>query len=147
MTPDEYVANVSNDHRPKISEIRETINQNIPQGFEECVGYGMLAWVVPHSIYPPGYHVDPKKPLGLIMLASQKNYIALYHMGMMGGPLVEWFKTEWPKHSSRKLDMGKSCIRFKKPDEVPIDLIAQLAGKLTPQEWVAAYEKALGRTN
>src|SRR4051794_13149659 len=99
MTPDEYVANTTEDRRPVISKIRDTINQNLPPGFEECIGYGMLAWVVPHSIYPPGYHVDPSKPLGLMMLASQKSHIALYHMGMYG-PLVEWFKAEWPKHST-----------------------------------------------
>src|SRR5947209_19181271 len=104
MTPDEYIKNLPNDRRAAVSKIRETINKHIPIGFDECIGYGMLAWVVPLSTYPKGYHVDPSKPLGLMMLASQKSHIALYHMGMYSGPLAEWFKSEWPKHSSKKLD-------------------------------------------
>ena len=145
MTPDEYVAGLPDDRKAAISEIRKTINKNLPNGFEECIGYGMLAWVVPLSTYPKGYHVDPSKPLGLMMLASQKSHIALYHMGMMAGSLFDWFTTEWPKHSSKKLDMGKSCIRFKKPEDVPIKLIGELATKLTPAEWVAHYEAALNQ--
>ena|SRR2546423_7312222 len=146
MTPDEYIASLPEERRAAISAIRTTINANIPLGFQECIGYGMLAWVVPHSTYPPGYHVEPSKPLGLMMLGSQKSHIAIYHMGMYAGPLVDWFKAEWPKHSSKKLDMGKSCIRFKKPEDVPIGLIAELASKLTPKQWIEAYEKALNKS-
>jgi hypothetical protein len=108
--------------------------------------YGMIGWAVPHSIYPKDYHVDPSKPLGLISLASQKSHIALYHMGVYPGTkLNEWFTAEWPKHCSKKLDLGKSCLRFKQPEDVPLELIGKLATKLTPQQWVRTYEKMLVR--
>jgi hypothetical protein len=129
-----------------MSQLRRTINENIPKGYQEGVAYGMLCWSVPHSIYPAGYHVDPSRPLGLLSIASQKNYIALYHMGMYAsGRLLDWFLAEWPKHAAAKLDMGKSCIRFKKPEDIPLDLIGQLAAKLTPDAWIKAYEEALER--
>src|ERR1043166_7275809 len=108
-TPDEYVASLPDGRRQVISKLRDTINRNIPSGFEECMPYGMIGWVVPHSIYPKGYHVDPSKPLGLMSLASQKNHIAVYHMGLYPGTkLHAWFVAEWPKHSGSKLDLGKS---------------------------------------
>jgi hypothetical protein len=145
-TPDEYIASLADDRRDVISSIRDTINANIPDGFIECMPYGMIGWSVPHSIYPKGYHVDPSKPLGLISLASQKSHIALYHMGLYPGTkLNEWFLAEWPKHSSKKLDLGKSCLRFKNPDDIPLDLIAKLAAKLTPQQWIETYESMLAR--
>ena len=107
------------------------------------MAYGMVGYVVPHSIYPPGYHCDPKLPLGFIALASQKNFIALHHMGLYGSPkLLEWFTNEYPKHSKTKLDMGKGCVRFKKPDQIPFDLIGALAEKMTPQQWIECYEAA-----
>src|SRR5437588_8060469 len=127
-TPDEYTASLPPDRREIISKIRDAINDNIPPGFEECMPYGMIGWAVPHSIYPKGYHVDPSKPLGLISLASQKNHIAIYHMGLHPGTdLHKWFVAEWPKHTSKKLDLGKSCLRFKKSEDVPLDLIGKLA--------------------
>jgi uncharacterized protein YdhG (YjbR/CyaY superfamily) len=145
-TPDEYIASLPDDRREIISTIRETINKNIPSGFEECMPYGMIGWVVPHSIYPKGYHVDPSKPLGIMSLASQKNHIALYHMGLYPGTkLNEWFVGEWPKHTEKKLDLGKSCLRLKKAEDVPLKLIGQLAAKLTPEQWVKAYESMSGR--
>lgn len=105
------------------------------------MSYGMLGWVVPHSLYPAGYHCDPALPLPFINLASQKNHIALYHMGIYSDPaLREWFDAEWPKHSAKKLDMGKSCLRFKKPDDVPIALIGRLATQMTVQRWIQIYE-------
>ena len=108
--------------------------------------YGMIGWVVPHSLYPPGYHCDPKLPLGFMNLASQKNHISLYSMCLYGGgPQLEWFQKEWPKHSNKKLNMGKSCIRFAKPEDVPLDLIGQLASRVTPQQWIEIYEKAIKR--
>ena len=101
----------------------------------------MIAWVVPKETYPPGYHCDSEKPLMLISLASQKNHIALYHMGIYApGPLLAWLQNEWPKHSAKKLDMGKACIRFKKPEDVPLKLIGGLASKMTPKQWVEIYE-------
>jgi hypothetical protein len=143
--PDEYVANLPEDRRTAIADIRKAINENIPDGFKELMCYGMLGWVVPHESYPPGYHCDPTKPLMLISLASQKNYISLYHMGLYAGPLLEWFQSEWPKATDRKLDIGKCCVRFKKIDDIPVGLIGELASKLTPQRWVEIYEKALKR--
>jgi hypothetical protein len=144
-TPDEYVASLPDDRKAIVSDIRKTINKNLPKGFREGMAYGMIGWVVPHELYPPGYHCDPTKPLGMISLASQKNHIALYHMCLYAGPHLEWFKAEWPKHSSKKLDMGKSCLRFKKADEVPLALIGELASRVTPQEWIEIYEKARDR--
>ena len=147
MTPDEYIAALPDDRREIMSQIRGTINANIPDGFIECMPYGMIGWAVPHSIYPKGYHVDPSKPLGLISLASQNSHIAIYHMGLYPGTkLNKWFTAEWPKHSSNKLDLGKSCLRFKRPADVPLDLIGDLAGRLTPKEWIKIYEAMLSRS-
>jgi hypothetical protein len=143
-TPDEYVASLPGDRRQIVSDIRDAVNKNLPRGFKECMLSGMINWVVPHELYPDGYHCDPTQPLGLMGLASQKNYIALYSMSLYAdGALLDWFKTEWPRHSQKRLDMGKSCIRFKKPEDVPLKLIGELAAKLTPQDWIEIYEKAL----
>lgn len=141
-TPEEYIAGLPNDRKDIVSQMRTAINKNLPKGFKETMGYGMIVWVVPKETYPPGYHCDPEQPLMFISLASQKNHIALYHMGIYAhGPLLSWFENEWPKHSARKLDMGKSCIRFKKPEHAPIELIGQLASKMTPKQWVQIYEQ------
>jgi len=111
------------------------------------MGYGMMGYAVPHKIYPAGYHCNPKDPLPFIGLASQKNFIALYHMGIYADPkLLAWFQNEWKKHSTKKLDMGKSCIRFKKPEDVPVKLIGELASKMTVKEWIALYEKNLKKS-
>jgi uncharacterized protein YdhG (YjbR/CyaY superfamily) len=145
-TPDEYIAALPADRREIIAAIRQTINANIPDGFRECMPYGMIGWVVPHSIYPNGYHVDPSKPLGLISLASQKNHIALYHMGLYPGTeLNDWFVNEWPKHSKKKLDLGKSCLRLKRAEDVPLKLIGELSSKLTAKRWAELYEQMLAR--
>jgi hypothetical protein len=104
----------------------------------------MIGYVVPHSLYPDGYHCDPKLPLPFMSIASQKNFIALYHMGIYSDPeLLEWFKAEYPKYVKTKLDMGKSCIRFKKPETIPYELIAQLSTKMTPQNWIDRYESVV----
>ena len=145
-TPDEYVAGLPEDRREMISAMRKVINDNLPEGFKECLSYGMIGWVVPHSLYPPGYHCDPKLPLGFMNLASQKNHISLHAMCLYGGNKhLEWFQNEWPKHSKKKLNMGKACIRFAKPEDVPLDLIGQLAARITPQQWIDMYEKAIKR--
>ena len=103
----------------------------------------MIGYVVPHSIYPNGYHCEPKLPLPFMAIDSQKNFIALYHMGIYAKPeLLNWFVTEYPKHSQQKLDMGKSCIRFKKMNQIPFDLIAELVQKMSVQEWITCYESA-----
>ena len=140
-TVDEFLAKLPDDRRAVMTELRKAIKKNIPKGFQEGMGYGMAGWVVPHSMYPDGYHCDPKQPLPFMGLASQKNHIAVYHMGVYSsGELLEWFRAEWPKHSPKKLDMGKSCIRFKKPEDVPVALICELASKITPQQWIEIYE-------
>jgi len=145
-TPLEYIDSLPEDRKSIILSIRKAIKDNLPKGFEERMGYGMLAYVVPHSIYPKGYHCDPKLPLGLINIASQKNHIAIYHMGLYGSnPLHDWFVAEWKNHSSKKIDMGKCCVRFKKVEDVPLKLIEELATKLTPEKWVEIYEKMLKR--
>jgi len=117
---------------------------NIPEGFEETMSYGMIAYAVPHSIYPAGYHCKPTEPLPFVNIASQKNFIALYHMGIYANPdIMDWWVAEYPKHCKRKLDMGKSCIRFKKPEEIPYELIAELMEKISVQDWIEVYEKAI----
>ncbi len=142
-TPDEYIQSLPEDRQEAISELRKTIKKNIPKGFTECLAYGMIGFVVPHSIYPDGYHCDPKIPLPFISLASQKNFIAFYHMGMYGDKnLAEWFTKEYPKHSKGKLDMGKSCVRFKKVNDIPFQLIGELVKKVSVKDWISAYEKA-----
>jgi len=145
-TPDEYVAGLPDERKQIVSDIRTTINKNLPKGFKEGMAYGMISWAVPHELYPPGYHCDPKLPLGYMGLASQKNYVSLYSMCLYtGGKQLDWFTNEWAKHSQKKLDMGKCCIRFKKSEDVPLNLIGELASKLTPQDWIEIYEKALKR--
>lgn len=140
-TPDEYIAGLPDDRQAVISAMRKTVNDNLPKGFKECMAYGHIGWVVPHETYPPGYHCDPKLPLGFMGLASQKNHISLYAMCLYGGAKeMDWFRAEWPKHSKKKLDMGKSCIRFKKAEDVPVALIGELASKMTPQQWIDLYE-------
>ncbi|MCF8296040.1 MAG: DUF1801 domain-containing protein [Saprospiraceae bacterium] len=141
-TPEEYIAQLPEERKQLISKLRRLINENLPEGFKEEMNYGMIGWVVPHSIYPAGYHTDPKQPLQFINLASQKNHIAVYHMGVYANPeLLKWFTEEYPKHCKRKLDMGKSCIRFKKIEEIPYELIGELVTKVSLDEWVGIYEK------
>lgn len=141
-TPDQYIASLPEERKKAISELRKVIRKNLPKGFSEEMGYGMMGYSVPHSIYPPGYHCNPKLPLPFMGMASQKNFIAVYHMGIYADKkLLDWFKKEFPKHSKKKLDMGKSCLRFKNPDQIPFDLIGELASKMTPKDWIAVYEK------
>ena len=142
-TPDEYVNSLPEDRKEAISRLRNTIKDNLPEGFTECMSYGMIGYVVPHSLYPKGYHCDPKLPLPFLSIASQKNFIAVYHMGIYADEnLMNWFTSEYPNHSNAKLDMGKSCIRFKKINEIPYELIGQLAKQLRPEDWINLYEKA-----
>jgi len=137
-----YIQNLPEDRQDTINKLRKVIMDNLPEGFSETIGFGMIGFVVPHSLYPDGYHCTPSEPLPFISLASQKNFISLYHMGIYAVPeLLQWFTEEYPKHSKTKLDMGKSCIRFKKPEQIPFELIAELCTKMTPQEWIEIYEK------
>lgn len=143
-TPEEYLKSLPDDRKAVMAELRKAILKNLPKGFKEGMGYGMLGWSVPHSIYPNGYHCDPKLPLPFMGIASQKNFIAVYHMGVYADPkLYKWFIEEYPKHSKYKLDMGKSCIRFKKMDDIPYKLIGELSAKMTVQDWIDCYEKGL----
>ncbi len=142
-TIEQYLNELPEDRKSIISEIRKVFKKNLPKGFEEGMSYGMIGFYVPHKLYPKGYHCDPKLPLPFINVASQKNHIAIYHMGIYASKeLLNWFVSEWPNHSTKKLDMGKSCLKYKKADEVPLKLIAELATKVTPQQWIETYEKA-----
>ena len=142
-TVEQYIAELPEDRKNIISEIRKVFKKNLPKGFEEGMSYGMIGYFVPHKLYPNGYHCNPKLPLPFINVASQKNHIAIYHMGIYASKdLLKWFEGEWPKHSTKKLDMGKSCLKYKKADEVPLKLIAELATKVTLQQWIETYEKA-----
>jgi len=139
----DYIAQLPEVRIEPMKKLRETILSNLPPGFEECISYGMIGYVVPLSTYPAGYHCNPKLPLGFMNIASQKNFIALYHLGMYGSDtLLNWFVEEYPKHCKSKLDMGKSCIRFKKMDQIPYDLIAELCKKLSMEKYIELYETA-----
>lgn len=144
--PDSYISQLPEDRKVPIEQLRKTILDNLPSGFKEEMSYGMVGYVVPHSIFPRGYHCDPKLPLPFMSFASQKNFIALYHMGIYAKKeVLDWFVSEYPKHCKTKLDMGKSCIRFKKPDQIPFDLIAELCRKMTVEEWITFYTHELER--
>lgn len=143
-TVNEYLDELPEDRREPVKKLREVILKNLPEGFEEEMSYGMIGYVVPLSIFPAGYHASKGEPLPLMSLASQKNYIALYHMGLYAKPEVEkWFKDEYKKRVSTKLDMGKSCIRLKKMEDIPYDLISELSQKITVGEYVEAYKEAM----
>jgi len=145
-TTEDYIASLPEDRKKAMNELRDVIIKNLPKGFEEQMGYGMMGWVVPHSLYPGGYHCDPKQPLPFLGLASQKHFIALYHMGIyLDRQLLEWFQSQWSKHTSRKLDMGKSCVRFKKVEDIPVALVGELASRMTTVEWIELYEAKLKR--
>jgi uncharacterized protein YdhG (YjbR/CyaY superfamily) len=143
---DQYIAVLPEDRKEVMIKLRELVNANIPHGFEECMNYGMPGWVVPKSTYPAGYHVKPNPPLPFLSIASQKAHVGFYHAGIYADhELSEWFTAEYPKHAKRKLDMGKSCVRFKKMDDIPYDLLGELLTKLTPEKWIEIYEAAIKR--
>lgn len=140
----EYIEAIPESRKPVIEKLRNVILDNLPEGYEEQLSYGMISYVVPLSRYPKGYHAKEGEPLPFISLASQKNYIALYHMGLYGNQeLEEWFVKEYADRVPTKLDMGKSCIRFKNPDHIPYDLVAELCHKMSVDEYINAYETAL----
>lgn len=141
-TVEQYVNEIPNDRRDAFHQLRNSIAENASPELFECISYGMIGYVIPHSVYPDGYHCNPKLPLPFISLASQKNFIAFYHMGLYADPsLMEWFLGEYPKHAKAKLDIGKSCVRFKKMDDIPFELIGKLVKKMTAKQWIATYEK------
>lgn len=145
-TPDEYLDELEPERRAALGRLREVFRANLPEGFEETMSYGMIAFVVPHSVYPDGYHCNPKLPLPFISLASQKQYLAVYHMGLYADDeLMQWFRAAWAERVEGRLDMGKSCIRLRKVDQVPHDLFGELAGRMTPQDWIERYEARVKR--
>ena len=140
-SPEDYISQVPEERQSILKKLRSVINKNLPKGFEEGIQYGMIGYFVPHSIYPNGYHCTPTDPLPFMSFASQKNSINLYHMGIYANPeLYKWFVNEYPKHSKLKLDMGKSCIRFKKMEAIPFELIGELTSKMTVEDWIKLYE-------
>lgn len=142
-TVEEYISELPDERKKAISDLRKVIKKNLPKGFKEEMSYGMIGYVVPHSKYPAGYHCNPKLPLPFLNIASQKNFIAVYHMGLYANPtLYKWFTEAHAKATTKKLDIGKSCMRYKKPEDIPFELLGELASKITPDEWIAAYEKA-----
>ena len=143
---DQYINEAPEDRRAALQKLRSIILENLPEGFQEEISYGMIGYVVPHSIYPKGYHCTPELPLPFMSFASQKNSINFYHMGIYAKPeLYDWFVSEYPKHSKQKLDIGKSCIRIKKPENIPFELIGELAKKMSVTEWIETYEKAFNK--
>jgi uncharacterized protein YdhG (YjbR/CyaY superfamily) len=140
-TVEQYINEASEDRRSALQKLRTIILENLPEGFQEQISYGMVGYVVPHSIYPKGYHCTPELPLPFFSFASQKNSINFYHNGIYANPeLYNWFVTEYPKHSKQKLDIGKSCFRIKKPENIPFELIGELVRKMTVSEWIEMYE-------
>lgn len=141
-TVTEYIAALPSDRQEAITAIRSALAENLPAGFEEIFSSNMINYVVPHSIYPPGYHCNPKQALPFISLANQKNFVALYHMGLYADPeTLDWFVAEYKNHSQRKLDMGKSCIRFKHLNDIPLNLIAELAQNMSVEKYLQVYER------
>lgn len=142
--PDDYIAQLPEERQVVMEKLRQVITDNLPADFTETMNYGMIGYVIPHSVYPAGYHVNPRLPLPFVNIASQKSFVALYHMGVYAKPeLMDWFVKEYPNHCSRKLDMGKSCIRFKKMEDIPYELIGELISKMTAQEWIDIYEASI----
>jgi hypothetical protein len=142
-TVKEYIDSLPEERKLAINSIRKEILKNLPKGFEETMQYGMISYVVPHKLYPSGYHCNPKEALPFISLASQKNYIALYHMMVYQGGLHDWLVKAWVKATDKKLDMGKSCIRFKKTEDIPLKLIGELCSKISVDKWIEVYEQTI----
>jgi hypothetical protein len=141
---EEILTNLPLERVEPFTKLHDVIVKNLPKGFEVAISYGGLGYVVPHALYPMGYHCKPIEPLPFAGIASQKNSINVYHMGIYADPkLLEWFVAEYPKHTKQKLDMGKSCIRFKKYDDIPYKLIGELMKKMSVEEWIMKYEKNL----
>ena len=143
-TVNEILLNVPPDRIEPFNMLHKVIVKNLPKGFEPGISYGGLGYVIPHKLYPAGYHCKPAEPLPFAGIASQKGSINFYHMGIyVNRELLNWFVKEFPKHTKQKLDMGKSCIRFKKLDDIPYKLIGELMKKMSATEWIDLYEKNL----
>ena len=145
---DDYFASLPEERQQSMNRLRAVLLESLPDGFGEVTAYKMPSYSVPHSIYPAGYHCDSKQALPFISIASQKNFVAIYHMGLYAdSELLDWFTAEYPKYSKTKLDIGKSCIRFKKPNEIPFELLGELFSRMKPQEWIVLYEKQFRNSN
>lgn len=143
-TVEDYLNTLPDERKIVLQKLRELAHNHLPKGFQEELNYGMIGFVVPHSIYPKGYHVNSEMPLPFLNIASQKNHIGIYHMGIYAYPnLLKWFQEEYPKHMKTKLDMGKSCIRFKNTKTIPYNLLAELFEKMTVEEWISIYEQQM----
>lgn len=143
---EDYISKIPEERQEVFRKLFDAVNDNLPKGFKNNISYGMIGWAVPLETYPDGYHCTPGSPLPFINLASQKNFIAFYHMGIYAKPeLLDWFVSEFPKYSKRKLDMGKSCVRFKKMEDIPLELMAELSKKMTMEEWIGIYESKFKR--
>jgi hypothetical protein len=140
----EYLASLPEDRRRAIDVVRKTILRNLDGGYEEGMQYGMIGYFVPHRLYPAGYHADPKQPLPFAALASQKSYMALYLMGVYTSETEEarWFREAWAA-AGKKLDMGKSCVRFKRLEDLALDVVGQAIKRMPAREYVARYEAGL----
>ncbi len=144
ITADQYIAELPEERKEVMQKLRETVLKNLAEGFEETMQYGMISYVVPHSIYPAGYHCKPTDALPFMSIASQKNHIGFYHSGIYTDPvLMAWFVAQYPKHAKGKLDMGKSCVRFKNPKNIPFDLLGELTSKITVEAWITKYESVI----
>ncbi|MBC7722380.1 MAG: DUF1801 domain-containing protein [Pedobacter sp.] len=142
-TPEAYLLSLPDERKQAMDTLRNFIKQNLPTGFAETMQYGMISYVVPHSIYPKGYHCKPKDALPFISIGSQKNCIVIHHLGIYGDEaLLNWFQKAYTKASTAKLDMGKGCVRFKKMDQIPFALIGELAAKISVNDWIEKYEAA-----
>lgn len=140
----EILSSLPEDRAVPFNKLHDVIVRNLPEGFEAAISYGGLGYVIPHTLYPAGYHCKPAEPLPFAGIASQKHSINFYHMGIYSDPaLLEWFVSEYPKYSKQKLDMGKSCVRFKKMEEIPYQLIGELMQKMSAQQWIDLYESQL----
>ena len=140
-TVEEILISLPEDRLEPFNKLHDVIMKNLPKGFEAAISYGGLGYVIPHSLYPAGYHCKPIEPLPFAGIASQKNSINFYHMGIYSDPkLLEWFVSEYPKYSEQKLDMGKSCVRFKKLNQIPYKLIGELMKKMSVKKWITIYE-------
>ncbi len=143
-TVEAYLESLPEERKEAMNRLRATIKDHLPKGFSEEMNYGMIGYVVPHDLYPEGYHCDPELPLPFINIASQKNHISFSHMGIYADKeLLDWFTKTYPKYVKTKLDMGKSCIRFKKIDTIPYELLGLLCAKISPQAWIETYESAI----
>lgn len=145
MTTDEYINALSPERKEILTRLRQTVREHLPAGFQEEMTYGMPGFVVPHSLYPPGYHANPKLPLPFISMASQKNYVSFYHMGLYDEQLLGWLTERWIKTTGKQPDMGKCCIRFSKTAVIPYELLGELVEKITPAGWIEKYEKEVKR--